>query len=90
MRWWRWIIGAGVVGGIGGVAQGLQLVLRRFLVHPEELRHLLGNQRLGRGDIGEDHEFLDQPVRIQPVAEVDRLHLALFAELDAPLRQVEV
>ena len=34
-------------------------------------RHL---QRLGRGDVGEDHELLDQPVRVEALDELAADH----------------
>ncbi len=75
---------------LDGLAQRLQLLGAGLLVDAVEQAHLLRLQRLGGGDIGEDHEVLDHPVRIQPVAEGDRQHLALVRQDDPPLGQVEV
>ena len=53
-------------------------------------RRALGFERLGRSDIGGDHEFLDQTVRIEPGRADDRPHPALVVEQNLALRQVEV
>ena len=47
-------------------------------------------QRLGGGDVGEDHEVLDQPVGVEALAEGDGKHLAVVGEDDAALGEVEV
>jgi hypothetical protein len=46
-------------------------------------------QLLGRGDIGEDHELLDQPVAVEALARLDRHRVLLGIEHDAILDQVE-
>ena len=38
-----------------------------LVVHAIDQRHARALQRLGRRDVGEDHEFLDQPVGIEPL-----------------------
>ena len=47
-------------------------------------------QRLGRGDIGGDHELLDQPVAVEPLARLDAGDPAGRIEQDAPLGQIEL
>ena len=50
-----------------------------------------GLERLGGGDIGEDHEFLDQPMGLQPLGPVDANRGRPFAvENELALRQIEV
>ena len=83
-------LGEGEARGVGSVAQGFELVLRRLLVNAEEQGRLLLDQLLRRRDVGEDHELLDQPVRVEPFGEVDAFHDAILAEADAPFGQVEV
>ncbi len=72
------------------LAQGLELLGARLLVDAVEQAQALRLQRLGGGDVGEDHEVLDQPVRVEALAEGDRQDLALVGEHDAPLGEVEV
>ena len=48
-------------------AQRVDLLHARLVVHAIDQRTARLFQRLGGGDIGEDHEFLDQPVRLQPL-----------------------
>ena len=48
-------------------AQRVELFRRRLVVHAIDQRHVRLLQRLGGRDVGEDHEFLDQPVRFQPL-----------------------
>jgi hypothetical protein len=47
-------------------------------------------QRFGRGDIRLDHHLFDQPHRFQPVAIGDGFDLAVFADGNAPFRQIEI
>ena len=75
---------------LGHLAQAVQLFRRRFLVHPEQQRRLARLQRLGGGHIGQHHAFLDQLVRLQPLGEIHRQHLALVAEHDLALGQVQI
>ncbi len=69
---------------------GKQLLLRRLLVHAQDQRHACLFQRFGGSHIGLDHEFFDQPHGFQPLAIGDGFHLAVFADHDAPFRQIEV
>ncbi len=45
---------------------------------------------LGGGDIGEDHEFLDQPVAVEPRSGNDRDRAPLGVEHDPVLADVEL
>ena len=46
-------------------------------------------QRLGGGDVGEDHELLDQPVRVEALRHEHAVDRAVGLEQDLALRQVE-
>ena len=72
------------------LAQRLDLLQRRLVVHAIDQRHARLFQRLGGGDIGEDHELLDQPVRLQPLRRDDAIDGAVGLEQDFPLGQIEV
>ena len=48
-------------------AQRVDLLDRRLVVHAIDQRHARLLEGLGGGHVGEDHEFLDQPVRLQPL-----------------------
>ncbi len=45
---------------------------------------------LGGGDVGEDHELLDQPMAVQPRPWRDAAHHAIAVDHHAALRQVEI
>ena len=53
-------------------------------------RRLRGLQRLGGGDIGEDHELLDQLVRLQPLRPAHADQPALGVEDQLALGQIEI
>ena len=76
-------------GGPDNLAQRIQFGGAGFLVDPEQQRGLFGDQGFGGADIGQHHEFFDQPMRIQPVLERDRHHLACVIQFDPPLWQVK-
>ena len=76
--------------GFHHLAQGLELFRARLLVHPVEQAQALFLQGLGGGDVGEDHEVLDQAMGVEPFAEGDGQHLAFVRQHDPPFRQVEV
>ncbi len=50
----------------------------------------LAFERLGRGDVGGDHEILDHAVRVEPLAQGDLGDLAVLVEHDAALGQIEL
>ena len=62
----------------------------RRIVHPVHAGLVPRLQLLGRRDIGEDHEFLDQPVAVEPGARHDRDRPPLAVEHDPVLGQVEL
>ena len=49
-----------------------------------------GFERLGRGDIGEDHELLDQPVRLEPLRPAHPDEPPFRVEEELALGQVEI
>ena len=83
-------LGEGQADGSDDLAQRLELLGVRLLVDAVEQVDALRFQRLGGGDVGEDHEVLDDPVGVEAVAEGDRQDLALVGEDDPALGQVEV
>ena len=68
----------------------LELLLRGRVVDAVDQRRALRLERLGRGDIGCDHELLDQAVRIEPGGLDDAPDAAFVVEQDLALGQVEV
>ena len=47
-------------------------------------------QLLGRGDIGQHHEFLDQPMAIESRPRRDTAHGAIVVQHHATFRQIEI
>ena len=72
------------------VAQRRELLVGRRRVHAVHRRLVAALQFLRRGDVGQDHEFLDQPVAVETRARRDAAHAAVAVEHDAAFRQVEV
>ncbi len=72
------------------VAELADFLRARRVVGAVDQRRMRGLQRLGGGDIGEDHEFLDQPVRLQPLRPAHADELALGVEDQLALGQVEI
>ena len=71
-------------------AQRLDLLRARLVVHAIDQRHARALQRLGRRHIGEDHELLDQPVRVEPRRGDHAIDRAVGLQQDLALGQVEV
>ncbi len=76
--------------GLGDLSQRLQLFGRGFFVNPEQQRALEPDQFFGGGDIGEDHEFLDHPMRVEAFGDFHRLDGAILGQDDLAFGQVEV
>ena len=72
------------------VLQRLELLAARRLVDAVHDRRLLRLERARRSDVGGDHEILDQPVRIEPLARRDGFDPSLLVEHDLPLGKVEL
>ncbi len=83
-------LGQREAGRLRHFAERVELLGRGLLVHAEQQGTAALDQFLRRGDIGEDHELLDELVRVQPVPEGDGGDAAVFRQDDPPLRQVEV
>src|SRR6185437_4280652 len=60
------------------------------VMHAIKTRLVQSLERLCRGDIRRDHEFLDQAVAVEPLPRLDARDLAAVVELDAALWQVEI
>ena len=71
------------------VAQRLQLGRVRRGMDAVHAGRAPGFERFRRGDVGGDHEFLDQAVRIEPLARADLGHLAV-GDPHLVLGQVEI
>ncbi len=72
------------------VPQRVQPLGRRRRVHPVHAGLAQPLQLLRRGDVGQHHELLDQPVAVPPRPRRDRRHPSLRGQRHAPLGQVEV
>ena len=72
------------------LTQGLELFRRGWRVNTEYERAFSLFQRFGGCDVGLDHEFLDQAVRLKALAYADRLYATVFAKFDATLGKVEI
>ena len=72
------------------LAQRLQLLAARLIVHPVHRRRLAFFQRFGGGDVGGDHEFLDQLVTVQTLTQFDAGDAAVGADQHAPLRHLQL
>src|SRR5271165_932962 len=53
-------------------------------------RRMRGLQSFGGGDIGENHEFLNQPMRLQPLRPTHARQASLIVENEFALRQIEI
>ena len=71
-------------------AQRLQLLVRGRGVDPVHAGLAQPLQLLGRGDVGQHHEFLDQPVAVEARARRDLSDLAVLVQHHLALRQVEI
>ena len=67
-----------------------QFLAARRLVDAIHDRRLLRLQRPGGRDVGGDHEVLDQPVRVEPIARRDRRDAPLLVEHHPALGDVEL
>ena len=62
------------------LAELADLLRARRVVGAIDQRRMRGFQRLGRRDIGEDHELLDQFMRLQPLRPAHADELAVGVE----------
>ena len=75
---------------LGHLAQAFQLFRRRFFVHAKQQRPFQVNQFFGGGDVGKDHAFFDQLMRVKAVAERHRQHLAFVRDHDLAFGQFKI
>ena len=68
----------------------MNLLLGRFIMHPIDKRQRLLFKHFGRGDVGEDHEFLDQAVRVEPLRHDDAIDCAVRLQQDLSFGQIEI
>ena len=59
-------------------------------MHPIDKRQRLLFKHFGRGDVGEDHEFLDQFMRVEPFGHDHAIDRAVRLQQDFALGQIEV
>ena len=71
------------------IAKGFQFFLRRLVVDPVHAGQGRLFQCLGGGDVGGNHEFLDQFVRIEALADSDAVDGAIGRQIDPPLRHFQ-
>ena len=65
----------------------VNLLERRFIVHPIDKRQRLLFKHFGRGDIGQDHELFDQFVRIEPLGHDHAIHRAVGFQAGSCVRE---
>ncbi len=70
--------------------QILELLRARRVMGAIEEGRMRGFEALGGGDIGEDHEFLDQPMRLEPLGPADVLEAPFGIENELALGQIEI
>ncbi len=68
----------------------VDLLQRRLVMHAVDQRERLLLQHLGRRDVGEDHELLDQLVRIETFGHDDAIDRAVALQEDLALGQIEI
>ena len=78
------------IEGFQKFLQIMNLLERRFIVHPIDKRQRLLFKHFGRRDVGQDHEFFDQLVRIQPLRHDDAIHGAVGLQQDLAFGNVEI
>ena len=70
--------------------QIVELLDARRVVGAIKQRGMRGFERLGGGDIGEDHELLDQPMRLEPLRPPHVLEPPFGIENELALGQIEI
>ena len=71
-------------------AQRVELFRRRLVVHAIDQRNARALAGFRRGDVGEDHELLDQPMRFEPLRHDHAIDGAVGLEHDLALGNFEV
>ena len=82
--------GERIVERIEIIAHGVELFRVRLVMDAVDQGNLCAFERFGRRYIGEDHEFLDHPVRVETVALDDFLDVAVLVEDYLAFGQVEI
>ena len=72
------------------LAQRVELLQRRLVMDAVDERRVRPLQRLGGRDIGEDHELLDQPMRVEPRRRDHPVDGVVGLEHDLALGQIEI
>ena len=75
---------------LGHFAQRVKLFGAGFFMHAKQHRAFEAEQVFGRRDVGGDHVFLDQLMRIEPVAVGDRQNHAFVRQHDFAFGQIKV
>ena len=70
--------------------QGFQLLRRRAFVYPVKGCVFVAGEKIGGADIGRQHAFLDQPVRVVASGGDDALDLAVLVEQHLGFHRLEV
>ena len=78
------------IEGFEEFLQVMNLLERRFIVHPVNKRQRLLFKHFGGGDIGQNHKFFDQFVRIEPFRDDDAIDGAVGFQQDLALGNVEI
>ncbi len=68
----------------------MNLLKRWLIVHPVDKRQRLLFKHFGRGDVGQNHEFLDKLVRVQPLRHDHAIHGAVRFQQDLAFGNVEI
>jgi hypothetical protein len=71
------------------LAERPHLLERGLVVNPVDQVGARLLQSLGGSDVGEDHEFLDQPVRVETLGHEDAVDGAVVLEKDLALGEIE-
>ena len=86
----RFAFGPGHLQGAEKVGQVLHLLHTGRVVHAIDQRRAPLLERLGSADIGLDHHFFDQLMRLERFARLDGCDLAVLTDDDLPLQAVDI
>ncbi len=68
----------------------MNLLLARLVVYPIDKRQRLLFKHFGRGDVGEDHELLDQAMRVEPLGHDHAIDRSVGFEQNLAFGQIEI
>ncbi len=83
-------LGEGDIERCEEFAQCIDLFDRRLVVHAIDQRHARLLEGFGGGDVGHDHEFLDQAVRFQPFGRDHAVDGAVAFQQDLAFGKIEI